>query len=73
MCNFIRSYIIALDLFCSHYRRPAYFWRYNISATLGPSHILQTRQTIVGLRAKAGEKIKLEEEAIREILVAHTA
>jgi hypothetical protein len=27
---------------------------------------------IVGLRAKAGKKIKLEEEAIREILVADT-
>ena len=31
------------------------------------------RQTTVGLRAMAGEKIKLEEEAIREILVADPA
>jgi len=34
---------------------------------------VQTRQTIVDPRAMAGEKIKLEEEAIREILVADTA
>jgi len=33
---------------------------------------VQTRQTIVGLRAKAGKKIELEEEAIREILIADT-
>ena len=33
---------------------------------------MQTRQTIVGLRAMAGKKMKLEEEAIREILVADT-
>jgi len=32
-----------------------------------------TRQTIVGLRAMARKKIKLEEEAISEILVADTA
>jgi len=34
---------------------------------------VQTRQTIVGLRAMDGKKIKLEEEAIREILVADTS
>jgi len=34
---------------------------------------VQTKQTIVGLRDMAGKKIKLEEEAIREILVADTA
>jgi len=33
---------------------------------------LQTRWTIVGFRAIAGKKIKLEEEAISEILVADT-
>jgi len=33
---------------------------------------VQTSQTIVGLRAMARKKIKLEEEAIREILVADT-
>jgi hypothetical protein len=32
-----------------------------------------TRQMIVGLRAMAGEKNKLEEEAISEILVADIA
>jgi hypothetical protein len=34
---------------------------------------VQTRQTIVGLIAMAGKKVKLEKEAIREILVADTA
>jgi hypothetical protein len=34
---------------------------------------VQIRQTIVGLREKKKKKIKLEEEAIREILVADTA
>jgi len=33
---------------------------------------VQTRPTIVGLRAMTRKKIKLEEEAIREILVADT-
>jgi hypothetical protein len=36
-------------------------------------YILQKRQTIVGLRAMARKKIKLEEVAISEILVADTA
>ena len=70
--NFIHSYIVALDLFYSHYRRPSYLWRYNVSATLAQSYVVQTRQTIVGLTAMARKKIKLEEEAIREILVADT-
>jgi len=39
----------------------------------GQSYIVQTRQTIVGLRTMAGKKIKLKEEAINEILVADTA
>ena len=34
---------------------------------------MQTRQTIVGLRAMARKKIKLEKETIRKILVADTA
>ena len=39
---------------------------------LWPSYIVQTRQT-AGLRAMAGKIIKLEKEAVCEILVADTA
>jgi hypothetical protein len=54
-----------------------YLWRYNVAATLAchiHAYIVQTRQTIGGLGAMARKKkIKLEEKAIREILVADTA
>jgi len=39
----------------------------------GQSYRVQTRQAIVGLRAMARKKRKLEEEAIREIPVADTS
>ena len=70
--KFIRSYIVALDLFCCHCRRHLYVSHIRFQNCASPTEESKQGRPLYVSIAMAGKKITFDEEGISEILVIDT-